>query len=206
MLLTAFVWTAIVIGLLLLAVLLIPIRIRLSGLVDDQRGFGYQVVIDWAFGFLMVYAVDGQPISLFFLGLRVWRFSLKPRKKEKAEKKLKDKLYSAKAVSGWIQKYFQRINLIVKRFARAIFLKGYISGRVGLPDPADTAKIAFFCDRLRIQEGRFQLAIACVYGHEMINMKACAQATLIIGYLGLVALRLILERETRIMLRSLPQT
>lgn len=206
MLQVIFAWTAIIIGLLLLALLLIPVRIRLRGLADDQKGFGYQAVIDWAFGLIMVYALDGQPVSLFFLGLRVWRFSFKPWKKGKAEKKLKDKLYSARAVSRWIQKYFRRINLIIKRFARAIFLKGYITGRIGLTDPADTAKIAFFCDRLQIREGRFQLAIACDYGHEMINMKACVQATLIIGYLGLVALRLILERETRIMLRGLPQT
>ncbi len=206
MLLSVFVWAAMITGILLLALLLIPIRIRLSGLVDDQKGFGYKVAIDWAFGFLKVYTADGQPISLLLLGFRIWHFSLKLGKKEKAKKKLKDKLYSARAVSRWIQKYFQRINIIIKRFARAIFLKGSITGRIGLSDPADTAKIAYFCDRLRIQEGPFQLAIACDYGHEMINMKARVQATLIIGYLGLVALRLILERETRIMLRSLPQT
>ena len=205
MILTALTCIASIIGLLLLALLLLPVRIRLSGLADDQEGLGYQLVIDWAFGFVTVHAVNGEPISLFFLGLRVWRFSSKAGEKEKAEKKPKEKKFSARGLFIWTKDNFQIINVILKRFARAIFLKGYLIGRIGLPDPADTAKIGLLCKLIKIPTERFRLAIACVYDNEIININASVQATLIIGYLGLVAIVLILQRQTRIMLRSLPQ-
>jgi hypothetical protein len=204
--LTASTWIAIVISLVLLALLLLPIRILLSGLADDQKGLGYQLVIDWAFGIFTIQAVNGKPISLFFLGLRMWPFLSRAGKKEKVKKKAKKKKYSARALFGWTTNNLQRINVILKRFACAIFLKGYLIGRIGLPDPADTANIALLCKLIKIPTERFKLAIACVYDDEILNIKASVQATLIISYLGLAAVELILERETRIMLRSLLQT
>ena len=191
---------------LFLAVLPLPFRIHAAGTAHDRKGFGYELAIDWAFGLFSIMAADGKPMGLYFAGLRVWRFSLGSEKKKGAEKEPKEKKRSPLAILGWIKKHFQQIQSILRRFVRASLLKGYLIGQIGLADPADTAQLSVLCNLLKIRKDRFNLAIICVYDREIVNIKAKLQATLVIGYLVLVAIGLLLEKETRVMLRTLPQT
>jgi hypothetical protein len=54
---------------------------------------------------------------------------------------------------------------------------------MGLPDPADTAKIDLLCRIVSLQAQRFELSLACEGDEEIIEMDATEQATLIFGYL-----------------------
>jgi hypothetical protein len=200
MLISLLTWIGIVVGALLLLLLIVPFRMRLKGLVDDRVGLDYELAIDWVFGLITVIAVHGKPVTVFISGIRIWGFSMKSLKKEKKARKKK---FSAAGIFQWKTHHFQRAIMIIKRFARALFLKGYIKGRIGLPDPADTAQLGLLFSLLRISKDRFGLSINCVYDDEIINLNARVQATLIIGYLGLVALGLLLEKETRVMMRGL---
>ena len=180
-----------------------PFRIGLDGEVDDRRGLGYRLIVDWAFGLVSVIAINGEPVMICLFGLRIWKISIKSLKKEKKKKRTGKKRRSARDMFLWTKGNFQKIAMILKRFVRAVFLKGYIVGWIGLPDPADTAQIGLLCRLLRVSKDRFRLSVNCVYDREIFNLNARVQATLIIGYLGLIALGLFLEKETRVMIRGL---
>jgi hypothetical protein len=206
MIVTLLTWISMVIGSLLLLLLMLPFRISLHGQADDRKGLSYEIALDWAFGVIAFIVVHGQPARLFFFGFKIWSFSIEWGKKEKAKKKSERKRFSAQTLFQWTKEHFQQIAMILKRFARAVFLKGYIEGWIGLPDPADTARIDLLCQQLRISKDRFKLAVYCVYDREIIKINAKVQATLIMGYLGLVAIGLLLEKKTRVMIRGLAQT
>ncbi len=206
MIATGLTYIGTIIGLLLLVLLVVPFRIRLTGQADDRKGLSYKLSLDWAFGVVEIIAVHGKPFGIFFFGFRIGSFSIESWKREKKEKEPKKKRFSVRILFQWIKEHFQQILMILKGFARAFFLKGYIEGWIGLPDPADTARIGLLCRQIRISKDRFKLTVGCVYDREIIKINARVQATLIIGYLGLVALRLILEKETRVMLRGLART
>jgi hypothetical protein len=203
MLISILTWIGIVFGSILLLLLIVPFRVRLNGLADDREGLNYELAMDWAFGLITVIAVHGRPVTISVSGIRIWGFSIKSLKKEAKEKQARKKGVSATGMFKWIKQHFQQVTMIIKRFARALFLKGYIVGRIGLPDPADTARLGLLFQLLRVSKDRFRLSINCVYDDETINLNARVQATLIIGYLGLVALGLLLEKETRVMIRGL---
>ena len=133
---------------------------------------------------------------------RIWCIPLKMREKKKPQKEKPSPLQWL----NWIRKNFSQINNVLISFARASFLRGYLVGEIGLPDPADTALIGLLCRLIQIQTKRFNLSIMTVYDHEVIHIRAKIQSTLIIGYLGLVALGLLLNKQNRVMLRGLPQT
>lgn len=203
MILGILIWVSIVFGSIFLLLLIIPFRVSISGCADDRKGLDYELALCWAFGFIRVIAVQGEPITIFILGLRIWRLSIESWKKQKKTKKKKE---SARAIVPWIKRHYQQIAKIIKQFIRAVFLKGHIVGWIGLPDPADTARIGLLCQPLHISKDRFKLSINCVYDQEIFKIDARVQITLIIGYLGLTALSQILKKDTRVMIRGLAQT
>lgn len=206
MIVTVLTWTGMIIALLILVLLILPIKILARGYVDDREGLDYQLIIDWAFGTFSVRAVSSMPVGLYFAGLRVWRIPFKIGKKKKPRKKPKKEKQSSLTWLGWTRKNFSPINKVLRNFARASFLQGSLKGKIGLADPADTAFIGLLCRFTQIQTKRFNLSIATVYDYEIIHIRAKIQSTLIIGYLGLVALGLLLDKQIRVMLSALPQT
>jgi hypothetical protein len=206
MIVSVLTWTGIVIAFLILVILIIPIKILAGGSVDDREGLDYNLIIDWAFGIFSVRAVSDTPVGLYFAGLRVWRIPFKMGEKKKVRKKPEKEKSSPLTWLGWIRENFTRIHHILSRFARASFLQGYLTGKIGLADPADTAFIGLLCRLIQIQTKRFNLSITTVYDYETIHIRANIRFTLIIGYLGLVALGLLLDKQNRVMLSGLPQT
>ena len=203
MLISLLTWIGIVVGYTLLLLLIVPFRIRLKGLADDREGLDYQLAADWAFGLVTVIAVRGRPVTILFSGIRIWSLPIESLRREGKKKKARKKGFSPTGMFQWIKRHFQQVTMVIRKFARAMFLRGHIVGRIGLPDPADTARLGLLFRLLRVSKDRFRLSITCVYDHETINLNARVQATLIIGYLGLVALGLLLEKETRVMIRGL---
>jgi hypothetical protein len=202
MMVTVLTWIGIVIALLILVLLIIPIKMRASGSIDDREGLDYQLIIDWAFGIFSVRVATGMPAGLYIARWRVWRIPSKIGEKKKSKKEKPSPLIWL----GWIRGNFTRINHVLSRFARASFLHGYLIGKIGLADPADTAFIGLLCRLMQIQTKRFNLSVTTVYDCEMIHIRAKIHSTLIIGYLGLVALGLLLDKQIRVMVRGLTQT
>jgi hypothetical protein len=186
----------ILIGILIL--LTVPWRIRLNGWVDDQKGVAYSASLDWGLKVLQIAKTMGRALELSILGLPVARFSGFPKSKKKQKKEKK----TSRAIAGVINRHRQAIIQILVRMARAVFLKGHLVGRIGLPDPADTALIALFSHLVRQPSERFKMALTCVYDEEVVHIHANLHATLLIGYLLLTAGMLLLERPTRMMLRG----
>lgn len=202
MIVSVLTWIGILIGLLILLLLIIPVRIFGEGSVDDRKGLEYRLIIDWAFGIFSLRAVSGIPAGLYVAGLRVCSVRFKKEKK----KKLPKKKFSPLTWLGWMRGNFPRIQRLLSRFAHASYLRGYFIGKIGLADPADTAFIGLLCRLIQIRTDRFSIAVTTVYDYEMIHVRAKIQSTLIIGYLGFVALGMLLDKEIRVMLGGLPQT
>jgi len=134
----------------------------------------------------------------------VYRLALRILKNSQAaEDTAQEKRRRPWSFAGVVKDHFQTMTGIFDRMARAAFLKGHLTGRIGLPDPADTATFGWLCRMVNLPSGRFRLALACDYNEEIIQAEAAARATLIFGYLGLVAGLLLLRSQTRMMLHSL---
>lgn len=206
MIVTVLTWTGMGISILALALLIVPIRIFAAGSVDDRKGIDYQLIVDWAFGIFSFRATSVRPASLYFAGLRLCHIPMKIDKKKKIQKKPGKEKPSSYTWLGWLRGNFPLINHVLKNFVRAAFLKGYLVGKIGLTDPADASFIGILGRLLRIRTQRFNLSLTTVYEYEIMHIRAQIQSTLIIGYLGLVALRLLLDKQIRVMVRGLPQT
>ena len=205
MILTILAWIGIGVALFILVLMVIPIRIFAGGTIDDHKGFEYQLVIDWALGLFSIRVQSGRSAGIYFTGLRLCPVPFKPsrEKKQKEPNKAKPPL---KTWITWIRGNFTRINDVLSRFARAIFLQGDLSGKIGLADPADTSIINFLGRLLQVHARHFNLSLTTVYEYEIIHIRAQVQSTLIIGYLGFVALGLLLNKQVWAMLRSVPKT
>jgi len=201
MLISILTWIFIFFGILLLMLLILPFRISLIGQADDKNGLSLEMKMDYAFGLIQVIAHNKESADIFILGCRIRRFSIETLKKESKRKGL-----SGLALFRETRGHFQQIVVILKRFVSALFLRGHIEGWIGLSDPADTARIDYLCRIMRISKDRFTFIINCTYDHEVMKINTRVRATVIIGYLGLVALGLILEKETRTLIRGLAQT
>lgn len=196
-------WIFGIIGGLTLVLLLAPIRIRVGGQMDDHQGLGYALNLDWSFGLAGLDKAEDRPWQLSVMGLRVMRFSASKKEKKIKEKKTKAIKKRSWPIARAVNEHFQTMVGILDRLTRAAFLKGRLTGRIGLSDPADTAKFGLLCRMVNRPSHRFTMALACDYDEEIIHVEVLAQATLIFGYLGLVAGMLLLQRQTRMMLRSL---
>jgi hypothetical protein len=226
---TLLIWIGIGIALAILALLVIPIRIDAGASVDDRNGLGYLLIADWALGLFSVRMDSGRAAGVYLAGWRVCHLPKKSETKKEVRKKSGKKIAvkrrgmppeypqkkdrkksmrkkrSPKAWLTWIRNNYQRIGHVLRRFAGACFLQGYVTGKIGLPDPADTAHVGILAGLLQVQSSSFNLSLATAYDCETIHIAARVRSTLIIGYLGLVALGLLLDKRVRMMLRTRPQ-
>ena len=186
-----------------LVLLIVPWRIRLRGWADHQKGFSYSASLDWGLGVLRVDGTAGRPWQLSVLRLTVVQFARFPKPKKKKKKKKAEKKSSPLALAGIIRSDRHIMIRILGRMTRAAFLKGHLRGRIGLPDPADTARMALLCRSMRLASQHFNLVLDWVYDDEVVDIHADLGATFVIGFLLLSAGGLLLDRQTRVMLRRL---
>ncbi len=198
-----FAWIGAIAGALVLVVLIAPVGIRVKGRIEDRQGLGYNLDVDWAGGVLAIDKRFGNPWQVYILGLRVMRFSGTRRQDGKKEKKRKKERLFLRSFSDLVKNHFQGFVRILEDMAKAVFLRGGLKGRIGLADPADTAKIGLIGNLANRRLRRFTLLLACDYEEQVIEIEAAVQAALIFGYLGLVAGKLMLQRQTRMALLNL---
>lgn len=204
--LTTLIWIVMTIAFLLAILLIIPIRIFISGCVDDGDGLDYRLKVNWAFGLISFQAASGSRTALYILGLRVYQIPWSSGKnKQKPEKSAKKKPPFLKWYR-WARKNLPPLNRILSSFARAVFLKGFISATIGLQDPADTAIVGIIDRLIQINSRHFYLKLTNVYEREMIQIRSQIQATLIIGWLGSVVIGLLLEGQAHKIVRNIKQT
>jgi hypothetical protein len=163
-------------------------------------------MIDWAWGLFSIQATSDRPAGFYLIGLQVCRIPLKIGKKRKPHQKPKKEKPSPLTWIKWIRENYPRVNHVLSRFAHAGFLKGQLAGTIGLADPVDTALIGLLGRLMQTQTKHLNLLLTTVYEYEIIQIKAQIQSTLIIGYLGVIALGLLLDNQVRMMLRGVPQT
>jgi hypothetical protein len=203
---TVLTWIAIGIAALVLVILIVPIRIFVKGSADDREGIDYRLMINWAWGIFSIQATSNRPAGFYLIGLRVCHIPLKIGKKKKSHQKPKKEKPSPLTWIEWTRGNYPRVNHVLSRFAHAGFLKGQLAGTIGLADPADAALIGLLGRLLQFQTKHLNLYLTTAYEYEIIHIKAQIQSTLIIGYLGVIALELLLDNQVRMMLRGVPQT
>ena len=87
--LTILLWILAVVGIILAVVLLAPISLKAAGRVKGISASGWARA-SWAFGFFSVRADSKAGVALYWLGLRIWRFKMKPHKEPKPKKAKKE--------------------------------------------------------------------------------------------------------------------
>ncbi len=197
-------WTGVIIGIFLLILLMVPFRIRVKGNIDHEEGVGYEFNVDWALGLAEVEKRHGASLELRLFGLKLMQLPTIKKTRERKEKKRRKKKPSPGEVIGSIRSHHRTMLRVLGKMLHAMFLKGGLSGRIGFADPAHTANMAFLYRLLGFSgSGNFRTRLVWVYDEEVIRITGEIRATLIFGYLAIVAGMLFLERQTRMMLRSL---
>jgi hypothetical protein len=206
MIFTIFSWIGMVIVLLISILLIVPVRFFVAGFVDDREGLDYRIIADWAFGLVSFRAVSGRPAALYITGLHVCQISLIYGKKRQKQKKPGKKKSSPLKWFRWARRNLPPLNRILSSFARAALLKGFISAKIGLPDPADTAIVGIIGGPMQIETRHFYMSLTTVYDYEIVQIRSQAQSALIVGWFGLVMIGLLLEGQVRKMHRNIKQT
>lgn len=197
------IWNGMILGTVALLLLLIPLSIRINGQVGDREGVDYELSVKWAWGVVGIDKIAGDPVRLSLLGLGVRRFSgaiSKGKKKKPKRRSGKDFVWST---AGALKNHIPVLMHVLDQMAGAAFLNGRLMGRIGLADPADTAMLALLCQMINRRYRRFSLSLACDYDEPVVRIAASLNATMIVGYLGVVAARLMLQKRTRVMLQVL---
>ena len=199
-----FIWIAGIIGGLLVLLLFFPFRIRLQGWADVPDHAAFHFAVTWGWGLMGIEKQAGGPLHLRLFGFPAGRLSLPGTKKEKKKKtKPKSKKTSRSARMATVGHHFDTMLRVIGRLVKATFPRGRVTGRIGLSDPADTATIALFSRFFNPSWEYFQVIVIPSYEAEVVQIDTEAKATVVIGYLGLTALLLLLQKQTREMLYSL---
>ena len=202
---TLITWLGLFVWVGAIALLSIPFRVKASGYVHDQAGLGYRLELDWGLGLVAVGLANGHPLRLYLFGLKVGHLPQKT-KTDKKKKERKKKRRNPLAIAGWGRQHHPQLLSILRRFLRACHLTGIVRGRIGLPDPADTAKLHILGAGAAILPKGFRWRVTCRYDEEVVDLASEIRARVIIGQFMLIALGLLLRSENRQMLRQLPQT
>ncbi len=207
LLLSILLWILAVLGGLLLALLLLPFGLRVSGSVHQGRADG-RAAAGWAWGLVSLrLARDG--LTLRLLGLRIHRLRLggdqhteerEDEKKEKKEKTGEDK--QGGGARGLLRHRRTLLNMF-GRVIRALHIRGRLRGTVGLDDPADTAYVALLLALLAGRTRGLALDVDCDYTNERIELDGWIGMRIWIIQLGLVALGLLLRKRNRRALRAM---
>jgi hypothetical protein len=194
-------WMAAITVGLMIAILIVPLRVRVSGWVDLPETGDYRLGVDWAGG---VIGVDKTAKTLWQIRLFGWPLihfsgaSFKKKRKSKPRKKR-----SPRALIDAAGRHFSTLVGAFKRLIRSLFPRGHIRGRIGLSDPADTVMLDVLTGLIPKAKGRFRVVIVPVYDDEVFAGEADARVTVVVGYVLLMAAVLLLKKENRVVLNRL---
>jgi len=202
LLLTILLWILATVGIILAVVLLAPVSIRAAGRVQGLSASGWARA-SWAFGFLSFRADSKSGVALYWLGLRIWRFKMKWHKESRPEKKKKEKKEKKPDKGfGWFIGNRRMFTWMAGRMFRTLHLRGRISGRVGLGDPADMAWLWMFLWQMEARVPGLELPVECDWQDEVLDLEGNIRAWVVPVHMGIVALFTFLRRDVRRALRS----
>ena len=210
--LTILLWILAVVGIILAAVLLVPVHVRAAGQVRGLTASGWARA-RWGFGFISIKANPETGVALYWLGLRIWRFKFKGHKEPRPEKKKKKRPSSKKRSRaaktaeadkgfGWFWRNQRMFYWMAGRMYRTLHLKGRIEGTVGLGDPADTAYLWMLLWQLEGRVPGLELSVRCDWQDEELDLNGDVRAWVWPLQVLLVAAFTFLRRDVRRALRS----
>lgn len=139
---------------LALALLVVPLHLEVSGAADDERLEG-RALARWGWWLMVLRADTDRGVDLRLLGLRVWRLrrgagrrardQKRGRQKPKPETTPEKPTKSGGGLRGAWHNRHAALRLL-RAVLRALPVRGWVVGRLGLSDPADTATLFTLLD------------------------------------------------------------
>lgn len=194
-------WIAAISGGLMIVILIIPLSVRVSGWIDLPKTGDYLLGVDWAGGVIGVRKTAKALWQIRLFGWPMIHFSGASMGKKKKNKPRKKR--SPRSLIGAAGSHFSTLFDAFKRLILSLFPQGHLHGRIGLSDPADTAMLDVLTRLIPKAKGRFQVVIVPVYDDEVFEGEVDARATVVLGYVLLMAAVLLLKKENRMVLHSL---
>lgn len=194
-------WSSVIIGGLAIVLLVIPVRIRVSGWIDLPEAGDYLLLADWAGGVFGVRKTATAMWQFRLFGWPIIRFSWPALGKSKAKRNKKKR--TQKVLLTTVGSHFSTMAHAFRRMILSLFPKGHVYGRIGLSDPADTAMLAVFTHLMPMAGKHFQAVFVPAYDDEVFEGEADVRITVVLGYVLIVAAVLLLEKENSRMLRQL---
>jgi hypothetical protein len=196
---------AILWGLLALLVLLVgvPFHAEATGSVHEASPDA-QAELRWGWGFVSL-RISRKGPALSVLGLRVWRFSSRGRRREEEKKDAAEKAEGhasrGRRILRALLEHRRALMSMALRFARVLRLRLCVKGTIGTGDPADTALLS---SAARLFEGLpgVKLGLQWDWVEEELEIDVEGRARIWIGHLLFEALALLMIRENRAVLRA----
>lgn len=134
---------------LALVLLVVPLHFEAGGAVDEDRMEG-RALARWGWWLVVFRADAARGVDLRVLGLPVWRLRPGRRKAKRDEPARRataakrEKRRGGGARSAWANRH--ALLRLAATVLRALPLRGWVVGRMGLSDPADTAALFTLVD------------------------------------------------------------
>jgi len=204
-------WLFVILGSLLLALLVTPLRARVQGRLSLE-GLDGRMGFDWAFGLVSVKARAGHGARLYMLGLPIHPLLL--GKKQASEKKKKgkkqqqtQKIHKTKKSSTSFGSIWQHRRSLLRALGRllgTLHIRGQLRGRLGLEDPADTAELWGRLQAAQALSPRgFRLDVEPGFVEEELDLEGALSAWLVPIHVAGVAIALLFTKPIRQALRGL---
>ncbi len=207
-------WLLAITGGLIVLLLVVPFEIGGKGWLNGLAGGGEAGFV-WGFGFLSMRVASEGDVELRIVGLRVYSTTvaeLRERQEspEKAEKKAAKKAKKAarrdakkQRKGGFRLSHVRPLLGVVVRVLKSVRLRGWIAGMVGTGDPAETAAVAALLEQLNGQGGEFELMISPNWVDEVLDVQGDVRLGFWLPRMAQVAILILLDRESRTVLRSI---
>ncbi|MFO0745991.1 MAG: hypothetical protein U1F43_09995 [Myxococcota bacterium] len=211
-------WILLALAALLALLLVMPLRLRAEGAVDDE-GWDGSARIAWAFGFLSLHAdVDGMAFRI--IGIPIMRRSwddaarraaarkakaLSKPPKKKAAKPKPPREPRARRGLRWFLSHRGLLAKVAGRYVRALHLRGGVDGVVGMPDPSQTASVFQVLAALDALLPDGMLDVQVDWVEEVLDLEGRLGAWLWPLEVVVISLALVLDRKTWRALRGTEQ-
>ncbi len=138
-------WVVAVLGGLVLALVLLPIHLRVGGVVAEDE-LGGRASVRWGFRLLELRADTTTGVDARLLGIRLWRY--RPGKGGGAEEDEEPKAPRKAGRGRGAWRHWRGWLRLLGAVKRAIPVRGWVDGTLGFSDPADTGALFAVLDPL----------------------------------------------------------
>lgn len=138
---------------LALVLLVVPLHLEVAGAADDERLEG-RALARWGWWLVVLRADADRGVDLRLLGLRVWRLRRGAGRRSRDQKRGRKPKPEArpekpKTAGGGLRGAWRNRHTalrLIRAVLRALPVRGWVAGRLGLSDPADTAVLFTLLD------------------------------------------------------------